>query len=340
MSSFSRLVTLALGLSALGCGVLAYQQYSLLKNARESIDALEKERASLLDRIAQLEKTRAERPRWAPTASNSGPTVVADSASETTGGPVPARGDGGGFNRMRAMMESPQAQKFMAMQQKAGLDGRYAALFRKLNLSPADLDKFKDLLVERQTSAMDVMAAARNQGLDMRANSQEIAQLIHDAQSEVDISIQGVLGDTGYQSYQNYEQTLPMRNTVSQLEQRLSYTSTPLSSDQADQLARILTDTNPKQANDPRTAIAGAFSMGTAGPVAFFGGGTSINDDTIARAQGVLSTDQMDALKKMQQEQIARAQLSQEMRLNRAGAVPGASGGPIPMPVSPAPGGG
>ena len=39
-------------------------------------------------------------------------------------------------------MESPEIQQLMALQRKAGLDSRYAALFKALNLSPAQLERF------------------------------------------------------------------------------------------------------------------------------------------------------------------------------------------------------
>src|ERR1700760_1944148 len=47
------------------------------------------------------------------------------------------RGPGGGWS---ALMNSPEAQKLMALQQKANLDSRYAALFKSLNLTPEQLD--------------------------------------------------------------------------------------------------------------------------------------------------------------------------------------------------------
>ena len=48
-------------------------------------------------------------------------------------------------------------------------------------------------------------------------------------------NLKAVLGDAGFNQMQNYEQTMPQRNVVNQLQQRLSYTDTPLSQAQADQ---------------------------------------------------------------------------------------------------------
>src|SRR5690348_10464108 len=56
-----------------------------------------------------------------------------------------------------AMMDRPEVQRMVAMQQKAALDARYYSLFKRLALTPDQLDKFKDLLVEKRTAMMDVM---------------------------------------------------------------------------------------------------------------------------------------------------------------------------------------
>ena len=48
------------------------------------------------------------------------------------------------------MMSNPQLAKLITLQQKAMLDGTYAALFKSLNLSPDQLEQLKNLMVQRQ----------------------------------------------------------------------------------------------------------------------------------------------------------------------------------------------
>ena len=244
------------------------------------------------------------------------------------------RATGGRFNPMN----SPEVQQLMAIQQKAALDGRYAALFRRLNLSPAALEQLKQLLVEKQAVVMDVMTAARSQGMGGRNNRDEIRQVVASTQAEVEASIRAAIGDAAYEQYRNYEVTLPQRGLVDQLSQRLSYSNSPLGDAQAEQMVRILAATAPNgQAGNAGNAGAVLMPMvinsgrgGTANVV--MGGSVAITDAAIAQARGVLTPQQVSALETLQQEQRAAAALMEQMRTNRqnqraGAAVPASPGG-------------
>ena len=142
------------------------------------------------------------------------------------------------------------------------------------------------------------MTSARAQGLDPRANRDEINTLTAQAQAEVDASIKGTLGETVYNQFQNYETSLPQRGLVSQLDLRLSYSGTPLNTTQAEFLVKALT---ASAAADP----LGGFSNR---PSAI------LSDTVIQQAQSVLTPDQVTALKQLQAEQKAQQQVRDLMR--------------------------
>lgn len=221
---------------------------------------------------------------------------------------------------MAALMANPEFAKAMSLQQRAALDARYAALFKQLNLSPAELEKFKSLLVERQTARMDVMNAARESGLNPRENRDEIRKLTDEAQAEVDANIKAALGETKFAQYQSYDATQSQRSLVSQLDQRLSYSSTPLNSTQSTFLVNALTASSTES-----TAAEPA-----GGPGNWGGGrsGTAITDTVIQQAQSVLTPDQVAALKQLQSEQQAQQQIRELMRNNAPAGVGTAAGRP------------
>ena len=190
------------------------------------------------------------------------------------------------------------------------VDARYAALFKNLNLTPEQLEKFKNLLVEKQTALADVLAAARAQGIDPRTDPQEFRKLVADTQAEVDTNIKAALGDAGFAQYQQYQQTLPQRNAVTQLEQSLSYTSTPLTSAQAEQMVQILASNSPTASNaaNNRATVAAGFGFGGNGP------SSPITNAAITQSATVLSSTQVAALQQLQQTQLAQQQLQQAMR--------------------------
>lgn len=279
-------------------GYLAWQQ-------SQRLDALQAELSKASAATAAV-KPRHTTPPTAPT------TAVADAPSApVTEAPAPAdapaasnapRPRGGNRPDFAALMATPEFVQAMNLQHRAALDGRYADLFKKLQLSPADLEKLKTLLVERQATRMDVMNSARAQGLDPRTNRDEINKLTAQAQAEIDASIKGTLGEAVYNQYQNYETSLPQRGLVSQLDLRLSYSGTPLNSTQTEFLVKALA---ASPANSAPADSQGGF--GTR-PSAI------LSDAVIQQSKSVLTPDQVAALKQLQAEQKAQQQVRDLMR--------------------------
>lgn len=330
-------------LTTVAGGVLAWRQYEELITLRAA--ALNpNERAEWQKRLWDAEKRRTD--LETKLAANVEKPEPGDMPPEIRleNGPPQMR-TRNGRNEMRndfaAMMDRPEIQRLMALQQKAALDAKYASLFKSLNLTPEQLEKFKNLLVEKSTAVMDVMAAAREQGTNPRTDRDTFRKLVADAQADVDASIRATLGETAYSQYKDYEQTQPQRVVVDQLAQRLSYSTTPLSADQSAQLVKILETTSEvKAGGGNRVFVAGPGG----GPLGFSGGGgVQVTDATINQALGVLAAPQVDALKQLQQEQQAQAQLSAAMRkqFQESRASAPASGSTVATPPAPkSPGGG
>lgn len=117
---------------------------------------------------------------------------------------------------------------------------------------------------------------------------------------------------------------------VSQLEQRLSYSSTPLNDTQTEQIVQILAATAPAAGPSNRNDATSYLQAipGGAQAVAMLGGGARISDSAITQAQGVLSPPQVAALQSLQQEQQAAAELRQKLRSRN----PGPANGNVPSP--------
>lgn len=219
--------------------------------------------------------------------------------------PVRSRGNRG---NLAALMANPEFTKAMNLQQRAALDARYAELFKRLNLSPDALERFKDLLVERQSARMDVMAAARENGLDPRENRDEIQRLTDQAQADVDANIKAALGDAAYDQYKSYETTQPQRTVVTSLDQRLAYSGTPLNRAQSDFLIQALSPSDSSGSATPS-------GPGGFGPWNGGGGRTAlITDEVLQKAQTVLTADQLSVLKQLKVEQDAQTKLRELFR--------------------------
>jgi len=330
-----------LAVTNLASGVLVWSQYRESSRLRAADLQNENAREDLQKRLWALEKRQHELDAEIAglRARSNGNAANADEALNPDG--APGRAPPGRFDRrtrlnnLATLLDNPEFNKLWNSQQKMGLDSRYCALFKSLNLSTADLEKFKSLLVDKQNAAMDVLGAAREQGLNPRdpADRAQVATLLQNAQAQVDNNIRQTLGDAQFAQYQNYEQTLPQRSIVNQLTQSLSYTSSPLQDSQAEQLVNILA------ANAPARSQGEGGAAGGGGLFAAMGGGggmmggpfgnrsSPITDAAITQAQSVLTATQVSALQQLQAQQQAQRQLSQIVRQTmNGGSAPPSSG--------------
>lgn len=373
MKSPQTLLVALFALTTLGGGVLAWQQYGELVELRASAMNRD-ERADMQKRVWDLEKNLRELQDQLA-AARARPSDGADAllAAATDGEPPSGeregrggRGDprgGRGGNPMqqalavRDLMSKPEVQAMLSLQQKAAVEARYGALFRTLNLTPEQTDKLKGLLADRSNTRMDVMSAAQEQGIDSRSNPEEVRKLFTAAQNELNNSIKAVVGENGFAQLQNYEQTLPQRGLVNDLQQRLSFSDTPLSASQADSLVQILASNAAPRPTSSRSSPSPAPGSGSDAPggrgsdFGGFGGpsmsamvgmvegmtrgggsGVTVTAGAVAQAQSVLAPSQLAALQQIQQQQQAQQQLQQLVRetLSANQPAPAATGSTSP----------
>lgn len=348
MTSPKNLALAFLAAAVAGTAVLAWRQYAELVELR-ALAMNRDERADLQKRIWDLEKANRELNDRLAAGSPAATDEEADELEAMlaeSGGPAgneardrrrtdPRRSGMQQFAALRELMSKPEVQALLNVQRKAAIEAQYAALFRNLNLSPEQAEKLKTLLADRSSARQDVFEAARSQGIDPRENPEAYRKLLADTRAEIDRSIKSVVGDAGFAQLQNYEQTLPQRGVVNELQQRLSFSQNPLTPAQADQLVQVLASNSPQRtdagAGVPDPANGGRAGMGGRGPDMgmLFGpgapggvvgammgarSGAPITDNAIAQAQGVLSQPQVATLQQMQKQQQSQQQLSRMFR--------------------------
>ena len=312
-----RVLVSALALTSLGLGVYAYNEHAARLIAEELARSLQTKNLA-------MRKTQSERksvpvakeaafPAGMPAADM--PEPPAEGRGGRMGGPMRGAADFFG------MIDSPEVQQLMALRARGMLDSRYATLFKNLNLPPDQLKKFQDLLLEKQNTMQDVISAMRSQGLTpSRENGDQIRTLVQNANAEIDSQIQSALGDAAFAQYKDYESTQPQRATVDRVQQRLSYSSQPLTDQQATQLVSLLAQ------NAPAATGNGGGGGGGGGLRQVFNGGggatAPITDQAVQQASTILSPVQLTALQDMQKEQQAQTQLARQARDNFTNARP------------------
>ena len=194
-----------------------------------------------------------------------------------------------------AFVSNPDVSAQISARVRVAVDSRYGGLFGKLNLDSTQTESLKDLLTRKATVATDLLAAATGQGVNPRDNPEQFQQLVSQAQAQVDTSITALLGDAGYQIYTAYSGTLPQHAVIDQLSQQLGGGRSPLAGSQAEMLLPILTETaGPPPATDPMMLMMGGTLMSPP---------TQITDETIQRAQSILTPEQLQVLRQIQTQQ-------------------------------------
>jgi hypothetical protein len=134
--------------------------------------------------------------------------------------------------------ENPQLRRLLAQSYRAQFKISYGPLFRELGLKPEEIDRFGNLQLKMFSDIYDLQQAARLQGSS--GESQVLADMEDKITSQRDAGLRGLLGESGFQKYTEYESTLPAQPLVNSLAANLYYSPTPLTAPQADQLSKII----------------------------------------------------------------------------------------------------
>jgi hypothetical protein len=338
---------LVLTIIVVGGGALAWQQYQELVALRAAALSGD-DRAGLQKKLWDAEK-RARELEAQLAAVLGGESGPADATAAAGTDPTTAAGARGGRGRManltpaqqaalQALMQNPQVQSLLAQQQRAALAARYAPLIKNLNLSPEQGDKLIGLIADSQGTRQDAMAAARAAGITPQSDPQGFQKMLADAQAQSDANMKSALGDTTFAAVQQYNQTVPQRTLVNQLQQQLAL-STPMTPDQSEQLIQILAASAPQGGGGggggrgfggggfggggggfgAMAALAGGGGGFGGGGGGFGGGGgggfggAQITQAAITQAQSVLAPAQVQALQQLQQAQQVQRQVQQIM---------------------------
>lgn len=240
-------------------------------------------------------------------------------------GDIGSRRDGD-LELLAALADVPEFQRMLALHQRGRVEQKYADLFKKLPLSPGELARLQTLLGDRQGAFADAMMAARAQGLTGREARELASRVARGTQREITDSIKEMLGPQRFNQLQTYERTEPQREIAGQLAERLSYTTEPLTPRQQERLVQTLSNADLRKTS--KTAAGQAATKVKPPPAASvaalpgsvtaldLGNGASIaiTSEALARAASFLSSSQVAALKRMQQEQQAQETIGNLLR--------------------------
>src|SRR5262245_5444560 len=150
--------------------------------------------------------------------------------------------------RTREALSRPETRQAIAGTMRAFLPMMLPDLAKELNLSPAELEKFYDLLGSQTNGLLGQLGSG--------GSRQDIAGNLQEAQKNSEAQIAALLGDK-YPQWKQYEGSLGERNQVNQLQNTLATTGNKLSDDQVRPLITALAAEQNRINQDRTPAPAG-----------------------------------------------------------------------------------
>lgn len=276
----ANIITGTVALAAIG----AASFFSSSANQRAAeLAASERDRVALQARLDDAENRLAQTNRQSSELQRQVSALQAKNKAE----PVMQRGVAIATPILTPLDEGQRAEEH---ERKASAENRqaeiqrivasYDPLFKKLGLPAAQVDQFKAMLAANLRRHGDLREVARSEGLP--TTDSDVQAIATQADTDLAKQIRSSFGDAVYGAFQHFNDTGAMRELTGQLSNALATTSTPLSTEQADQLVEVL-------ANNGRTSD---------GRVS--GDPHTLNFETaFAQAQALLSPPQLAALRQI-----------------------------------------
>lgn len=214
------------------------------------------------------------------------------------------------------MMKNPGMKEMVRAQQKGQMDLMYGSLFKCLQLSDADLETLKGVLLDKQMSMVDASMDMMNKTAtpeERKAAENRMKELTAD----YDAQIRALLGDDNYPVYQAFEATQAERMQVTMFKGALSGAD-QMTEAQEDSLVRVMHD----ERNNFKSSVPGFGGTQPADPGQFtperiaklLEESAKLQAQYVARAAEILTPSQLEVF----EANLKQQQAMQEMGLRMA----------------------
>jgi hypothetical protein len=289
---------------------IALLQEQLRQKQSES-DA-EQDRALALER--KLNATRMEAAEKEANAAAQA-KALATKASPSTNQTPPAQTNLLKDPAMRQMMQKQQLQAVERnIKQLVNAD-----LQKKLNLTPAEAGGLRELLLKKQRPAIELLTALMSGELD-QDQATALGLRAKEERATADAEVRALLGTDRYDYFDWHERSDPERGRVRSFRSQLADAGQPLTSEQQEQLVAAMYEERQRfkwtiDYDDPTafdfTRLEDYFSEENMNR--FFTEREQLNEQTIARVQSILTSDQLREFERLQQEHLERGKTTVRM---------------------------
>jgi RNA polymerase sigma factor (sigma-70 family) len=229
-------------------------------------------------------------------------------------------------------LDHPEGRSAFIDQEVSRSKTKFARFFKVAGLSPDEQERFLAIMKNFAEAKLDLTASVRDQGFGPNNVPQDPQALttLFTLDSQMDAEYMGnlraLLGDDRFKQFSTYRRSLPEWNVADQLAGQLYDSDAPLTSEQAQQLVRVLRDNryDKKATPTPTNTVNGTFIPDGAYVGAVkqsnmaFGDimmpnidwAAPVTDAAMTRVGTVLAPTQLAALRRLQAQQAAQLLLA------------------------------
>jgi hypothetical protein len=287
---------LGLAISALAFGASTVYLAVQLNDERAQADRVAESMAELNARIAELEKAREQ--RLAVTGAFGAEALGQGGIAMAPPPPPPVAGEaradapeGAVFTNAPMPPRSEAFEKMMRTNMRANNKRLYADIGEKLGLSKDDANKLINMLTDQQVGNF---AQARDANITDPA---ERARLRDEARREDQAEIDNFLGASKAAALREYQETIPSRLELDQLNRQLEGADAVLTEDQQKRMLAALIDER-KRVPAPQMAEGSSYDDYAKSYAEWQ---SDYNDRVDAQAHSILNSEQLAAYNEYQQ---------------------------------------
>jgi hypothetical protein len=234
-------------------------------------------------------------------------------------------------------MKNPGMKEMIRAQQKGQIEMMYGPLLKCLQLSDADLEKFKNLLLDRQMALVDSSMEMMNTAATPE-EKKVATDRIKEMTAAYDAQAKELLGEDNYTIYKSFEETQAERMQVTMFKGSLTGTD-QLSVEQEDSLIRAMHD----ERSNFKSTVPGFGDKQTPDPSQFtperitqiLEDSAKLQEQYVAKAATILTPSQLEQFKANQKQQQAMQEMGMKMAAKMFGQGQPASVGNQPNTSKP-----
>jgi hypothetical protein len=333
MDMSKQIVLVVLGISiVLLVGMCLFQ--------RQQIQRLSEEHTTLSRKLEQSAQAKSKRMVAKPEnkkVSDAKPQEEMIEARPAQVETKPAPAPEAPMKEIATIMKNPGMKEMIRAQQKGQLEMMYGALFKCLQLSDAELESFKNLLLDKQMALVDNAMEMMNSAATPE-EKKAAADRIKEMTASYDAQCKTLLGDENYTLYKSFEETQPERMQVSMFKGSLG-SADPLSEEQEDSLIRAMHE----ERSNFKSAVPGFGDQQMQDPSQFtpekitqlLEESAKLQEHYVAKAATILTPPQLEQFKANQKQQRAMQEMGMNMAAKMFGQGKAAPVGAQPRPATP-----